>query len=84
MKVVVQVKVGNNQQIERCFLSFDKEGMEFLVSRLSKTFFRKEGDHIDLLSTEWGAGQLGSNPYFEGCPVVHHLELFYLGDTKDL
>jgi hypothetical protein len=82
MKLTVQVQFGQDQQVDRCFLVFDKEGMEFLKSRLSAPFFKKDGDHLHFLSQEWGTGELNSKPYFEGCPVVHHLELFYLQDTE--
>ncbi len=83
MKIVVQIQIDDDSEINRVFLSFDKKGMEFLKETLTSVHFRKKGDAVHLLSDDWGAGELESEPYFEGCPIIHQLELFYLGDEGD-
>ena len=82
MKIVLQVKTdekGNN----RCFLSLDKEGLIYLRDMLGEPHLRKKGDHVHLFTEEWGGYGLDSRPYFEGCPVIHHLELYYLGQENE-
>ena len=80
MRIVVQIEKDENSETKRVFLSFDKAGMEHLREALGPPHFRKEGDHVHWMTKEWGYGDLSSEQYFEGCEVVNHLELYYLGD----
>ncbi len=83
MKTLVQIQRESNSETNRVFLGFDKKGMEHLKELLGPPHFRKEGDHIHWMTKEWGDGDLSSEAYFQGCEVVKHLELYYLGDGED-
>jgi hypothetical protein len=84
MKICVQIKIDENNEIDRCVFSFDKEGLEYIRDMLGAPHLRKNGDHVHLFTEDWGGYGLSSQSYFEGFRVINHLELHYLGGGEDI
>ncbi len=74
MKMIVEVeKAEAGHPVEVVWISVDKEALESLVGRLARLHRQKTGDHIHLMSEEWGLGDLTAKPTVAGNHPVHHL-----------
>lgn len=57
---------------------FDKEGLEYLLYRLSHIAEEKT-DHVSLMSTSWGLGHLDEKTHKPDNRIAHHLRITLMG-----
>src|SRR3954466_12883938 len=58
---------------------FDKEGLEYLIYRLSHILEGKT-NHIHLMSESWGTGELNEISHKPNNNTVHHLRMTLMDD----
>lgn len=76
--MTITVEARNYPEIDKMeiVIWFDQNGLDVLIKKLTKLQDKK--DHLHLMTTEWGGGELGSEifgaPDTRSC-IVNHLML---------
>lgn len=80
----ISVEIKDGKQLDRIRIEggeveiyLDQGGLDFLLSQLS--FLKdKRTDHVHLMSSVWGGGELSDAVQNEGGLSVHHLKVLML------
>ncbi|MCC3304842.1 immunity protein 32 [Sneathiella sp. HT1-7] len=72
------VEIGSYREPERgrpCEVQIycDREGLASLITKLSR--LKEAGDHIHLMSSSWGPGDLDEDKYVAENDLAHHLRI---------
>jgi hypothetical protein len=73
------VRLTVSSKGEEVDISFDYEGLEFLIRSLTKLQTYRAPDHNHLMSEEWGVGDLATDEPLHAT-VAHHLSLTLVGE----
>ena len=66
----ISVEVIHDQVVE---INADPEGLDYLIEALTQ--LKSNGDHVHLMSEDWGMWQLDNKSRHKDGKVIHHLEV---------
>ena len=75
MKIIVEVEQRKDELLDTVLIGLDREALHLLIQDLRRLETSKVGEHVPLMSEEWGPGDLIARPRQEGNLPIHHLRI---------
>ncbi|MCP4485993.1 MAG: methylhydantoinase [Gammaproteobacteria bacterium] len=63
----------DSEQLE---IHSDAEGLKGLVEQLNKLARLEDGDHLHLMTGDWGGDELSSDKQNSNAELIHHVKVF--------
>jgi hypothetical protein len=75
MKMIVEIQQQKDTPVDTVHIAVDRESLDRFIRTLEKLRSLKVGEHVHLMSEEWGLGDLTTATRVPDNLPVHHLRI---------